>query len=220
MRQNYFFEYVPNAYINLCVDMAGQRANNRFVYDFKAGDKMAAQLCGEWLVRYLTSQYGNLLKDFVVVFAPCSTQWKYNKRFGYLAAMLSASGIMTANEHVHIYGERKPCHNGGSHFVNEQLYHVAIDGDFFKGKQVILFDDLLTSGQTIEDFRAKLEQAGAYVEREIFLARTVHHDPISHRGVLQEMADGFYEAVAHSKRCFPQGVKINKKSNNNYNKVA
>lgn len=126
----------------------------------------------------------------------------------------------TANEHVHIFGERKPTHNGGSHFVNEDIYHVSVDGEYFKGKQVILFDDLLTSGKTIEDFRRKLEAAGAYVEREIFLARTIHHDPISNRGVLQEMAEGFYEAVAHSKRCFPQGVNINKKSNNNYNKVA
>lgn len=197
MRQNYFFEYVPNAYINLCVDKAQQMANNRFVYDFKAGDKEAVQICAEWLVRYLTKQYSSILEDFVVVFAPCSTQWKYNKRFG----------------------ERKPTHNGGSHFVNEDIYHVSVDGEYFKGKQVILFDDLLTSGKTIEDFRSKLEAAGAYVEREIFLARTVHHDPISNRGVLQEMEDGFYEAVARSKRCFPQGVKINQ-TNNNYNKVA
>lgn len=121
---------------------------------------------------------------------------------------------------MHIFGERKPTHNGGSHFVNEDIYHVSVDGEYFKGKQVILFDDLLTSGKTIEDFRRKLEAAGAYVEREIFLARTIHHDPISNRGVLQEMAEGFYEAVAHSKRCFPQGVNIIKKSNNNYNKVA
>lgn len=219
MRQNYFFEYVPNAYLNLCVDKAQQMANNRFVYDFKAGDKMAAQICAEWLVRYLTRQYGNLLKDFVVVFAPCSSQLKYNKRFGYFATILNAAGIMTANEHMSIYGERKPTHNGGSHFVNEDIYHVSVAGEYFKGKQVILFDDLLTSGKTIEDFRSKLEAAGAYVEREIFLARTVHHDPISNRGVLQEMEEGFYEAVARSKRCFPQGVKINK-TNNNYNKVA
>lgn len=220
MRQNYFLEYVPNAYINLCVDKDKQMANNRFVYDFKAGDKEAVQICAEWLVRYLAKQYSSILEDFVVVFAPCSTQWKYAKRFGYLAAILNAAGIATANEHVHIFGERKPTHNGGSHVVNEDIYHVSVDGEYFKGKQVILFDDLLTSGKTIEDFRRKLEAAGAYVEREIFLARTIHHDPISNRGVLQEMAEGFYEAVAHSKRCFPQGVNINKKSNNNYNKVA
>lgn len=67
MKQNYFFEYVPNAYISLCVDKAQQMANNRFVYDFKAGDKKAAHLCAEWLVRYLTKQYSSILEDFVVV---------------------------------------------------------------------------------------------------------------------------------------------------------
>lgn len=135
MKQNYFFEYVPNAYISLCVDKAQQMANNRFVYDFKAGDKKAAHLCAEWLVRYLTRQYSSILEDFVVVFAPCSTQWKYTKRFGYLAAILNAAGIKTANEHVHIFGERKPTHNGGSHVVNEDIYHVSVDGEYFKGKQ-------------------------------------------------------------------------------------
>ena len=43
MRQNYFFEYVPNAYINLCVDKAQQMANNRFIYDFKAGKPAATR---------------------------------------------------------------------------------------------------------------------------------------------------------------------------------
>jgi hypothetical protein len=98
MRQNYFLEYVPNAYISLCVDKAQQMANNRFVYDFKAGDKKAAQICAEWLVRYLTKQYSSILEDFVVVFAPCSTQWKYNKRFGYLAAILNAAGTRHIDE--------------------------------------------------------------------------------------------------------------------------
>ena len=98
------------------------------------------------------------------------------------------------------------------------LFHVSINADFFKGKNVILFDDLLTSGKTIESFKKQLEAAGAYVEREIFVGRTIHHCPISNRGILQEMEEGFYEAVARSKRCFPQGVKINKF--NHINNVA
>lgn len=155
-----------------------------------------------------------MLEDFVVVFAPCSAQWKYYKRFGYLAAILNQAGIKTANEHVRIYGERKPTHNGGSHHVSEELYHVAIDGSYFAGKNVILFDDLLTSGQTINEFKEQLEAAGAYIEREIFVGRTIHHCPISNRGILQEMAEGFYEAVAASKRCYPQGI-YNVKLNNN-----
>lgn len=67
MRQNYFFEYVPNAYLNLCVDKAQQMANNRFIYDFKAGKPAATRFCAELLISYLTRQYSTILKDFVVV---------------------------------------------------------------------------------------------------------------------------------------------------------
>lgn len=210
MRQSYFIEYVPNSYMNLCTDKAQQRANNQFIYDFKNGNRAASRICGKLLMKYLSNRYGNLLSDFVVVFAPCSSQAKYNKRFGYVAAMLKAMNVKTANEHIHIFGERKPLHNGGSHFVNEDVFKVCVDADFFKGKNVILFDDLLTSGKTIEEFKEIIEAAGAYVEEEIFLGRTIHHDPISMRGCLQEMAEGFYDSVARSKRCFPQGVQINK----------
>lgn len=89
MRQNYLVEYVPNAYINLCVDKNQQRANNQLIYDFKAGKAATTRFCAELLISYLRRQYGRLLEDFVVVFAPCSAQWKYNKRFGYLAVILN-----------------------------------------------------------------------------------------------------------------------------------
>lgn len=52
--------------------------------------------------------------------------------------------------------------------MNEDVFKVSVDADFFKGKNVILFDDLLTSGKTIEEFKEKIEAAGAYVEEEIF----------------------------------------------------
>ena len=74
MRQNYLVEYVPNAYINLCVDKNQQKANNQLIYDFKAGKAAATRFCAELLISYLRRQYGSLLEDFVVVFAPCSAQ--------------------------------------------------------------------------------------------------------------------------------------------------
>lgn len=126
MRQSYFIEYVPNSYMNLCTDKAQQRANNQFIYDFKNGNRAATRICGKLLMKYLSNRYGNLLSDFVVVFAPCSSQAKYNKRFGYVAAMLKAMNVKTANEHIHIFGERKPLHNGGSHFVNEDVFKVSV----------------------------------------------------------------------------------------------
>lgn len=47
MRQNYLVEYVPNAYINLCVDKNQQRANNQLIYDFKAGKAATTRFCAE-----------------------------------------------------------------------------------------------------------------------------------------------------------------------------
>lgn len=158
MKQNYFVEYVPNAYINLCVDKNQQRANNQLIYDFKAGKAAATRFCGELLISYLTRQYGSLLDDFVVVFAPCSAQWKYNKRFGYLAAMLNKAGIKTANEHVRIYGERKPTHNGGSHHVSEDIYHVTVDSSFFAGKNVILLMTYLQVVRLSPSLRSSLKK--------------------------------------------------------------
>lgn len=94
MRQNYFFEYVPNAYINLCVDKAKQMANNRFVYDFKAGDKVAVQICAEWLVRYLTKQYSSILEDFVVVLLHAA----HNGNITSDSAILQPSSMQQASQ--------------------------------------------------------------------------------------------------------------------------
>lgn len=65
-------EYVPNAYINLCVDKNQQRANNQLIYDFKAGKAATTRFCAELLISYLRRQYGRLLEDFVVVLHPAA----------------------------------------------------------------------------------------------------------------------------------------------------
>lgn len=59
--------------------------------------------------------------------------------------------------------------------VSERLtkwYGVSTDPDFFNGKNVILFDDLITTGTTAETFAEELEAVGANVLGAMFLART------------------------------------------------
>lgn len=77
MKQNYFLEYVPNAYINLCVDKAQQMANNRFVYDFKAGDKKAAH-------------NGNITSDSAIL-QPSSMQQASQPQMSTFTSLESAS---------------------------------------------------------------------------------------------------------------------------------
>lgn len=75
--------------------------------------------------------------------------------------------------HVTIRGERQALHRTADHVVREcEGYFVNLDADFFRGRKVIVFDDLITSGKTAENFAQMLTEAGAEVVGGIFLART------------------------------------------------
>ena len=50
---------------------------------------------------------------------------------------------------------------------------------FFKGKQVILFDDIITSGHTMLHYKKMLEEWGAKVIAFVALGKT-HYSHISH----------------------------------------
>lgn len=68
---------------------------------------------------------------------------------------------------------REAKHNNAQHIVSESFgYLVSADTDFFEGKNVILFDDLITTGATANEFAEELESAGANVLGAMFLART------------------------------------------------
>ena len=49
---------------------------------------------------------------------------------------------------------------------------MSTDPDFFAGKNVILFDDLITTGTTAEEFAEELAAVDANVIGGLFLART------------------------------------------------
>ena len=46
--------------------------------------------------------------------------------------------------------------------------------DFFKGRYVLLFDDVITSGSSMERMRILLQAAGATVIAGLSLGRTLH----------------------------------------------
>ena len=51
--------------------------------------------------------------------------------------------------------------------------HVVFDKEFFAGRKVIIFDDLVTTGTTAENFAALLQEAGAEVKGALFIAKSV-----------------------------------------------
>ena len=51
---------------------------------------------------------------------------------------------------------------------------ISLDGSFFKNKYVILFDDVITSGKSMERFKQLLESAGATVIGGLSIGKTEH----------------------------------------------
>ena len=67
-------------------------------------------------------------------------------------------------------------HLGGSGMNTNQL---SFDEDFFKGKYVLLFDDVITRGDSMRTFKSKMETLGAIVVGGLALGKTKHERPLS-----------------------------------------
>lgn len=61
----------------------------------------------------------------------------------------------------------------GKHIEDTEV--ISFDADFFQGKQVIVFDDIITRGYSYAKFACQLEKFGASVLGGLFLAKTIIH---------------------------------------------
>ena len=53
--------------------------------------------------------------------------------------------------------------------------NLQFDRDFFKGRYVILFDDIITRGDSMSSFKEKMQQLGAIVIAGVSIGKTKHH---------------------------------------------
>lgn len=68
---------------------------------------------------------------------------------------------------VHINNTVTPKHLGG-----EERPKVTFDKQYFEGKYVFLFDDIITSGKTMLLYKQKLESLGAIVVAGLSIGKT------------------------------------------------
>jgi orotate phosphoribosyltransferase len=83
---------------------------------------------------------------------------------------------MNGYDHVRILEDRLAIHE---HRKDEEKHIERVrvmdfDSDFFKGKYVICFDDVLTTGESWATYAQHLEQLGAHILGGIFLAKTTY----------------------------------------------
>ena len=100
---------------------------------------------------------------------PASTRTKNEARYrDFYTKMNQLCGIQSAYSHIHITSDSTAKHEGGSGNV-----FVSLDKNFFKNKFVLMMDDVVTTGHSLNRYKNLLEQIGARVIGAILIGKTI-----------------------------------------------
>lgn len=122
------------------------------------------------LTYLLDKFFGYQKSRLTLVCIPSSKRIVTERRYkDFSERVCSETGMTNGYHYVHIAEEGEAAHLGG--VVQAQFY---VDSSFFKDKYVMLFDDVITSGKSMEKIKRLLESAGATVIGGLSIGRTKH----------------------------------------------
>lgn len=162
----HFYKYITNSNVSLATDES--RAIRSMVFNFKDGvsHTRVASLMEDFISDVIKKDH---LRNVALVCIPASTVVTNNLRYKrFTDEVCSSLNIANGFDHISIVREKSPKHLGGD--ATEAQY--AFDADFFKNKNIILFDDILTSGRSMRNFTAILERFGASVKYCVTIGKT------------------------------------------------
>ena len=124
----------------------------------------------------LTSTFGiRLLKDLTFVCIPASSAIKTELRYAEFSKRIcEETGMINAYDHITVVSSTTEKKFGGSGICTESL---AFDDNYFKGRYILLFDDVITKGESMLRFKRKMEELGANVIAGFSVGRTKHERP-------------------------------------------
>lgn len=164
------FEYLPTRYEATPRDWEVRR----FIWDFKDGNRSlgAAKVVADRLIK----QFGEGIKQMTFVCIPASSAEKNEKRYHQFSEeVCRLTGAANAFDAITVSGSRLAIHEtkrGAKQVYDAEV--IEFDEQFFNGRQVIVFDDIITRGYSYARFACKLESFGASVIGGLFLAKTIN----------------------------------------------
>lgn len=147
-----------------------QESVRDFIYKFKDGenpDDVAEQIITVLKLCFLQET----ISDITLVCIPASTKEKNRARYEKFSSIIAQEcNMWNAYDHIKIDYDRNAKHNGGE----SDYDNLSFDSSWFEGKDVLIFDDIVTKGNSICKMREKLEGLGANVIGAITLGQTVY----------------------------------------------
>lgn len=172
IRMAFYGYYYPSRYNALLGDE--QRAFCHSLYQFKEGEIHGI----EFFKACMTALQADG-KPYHIMFMPCSDEFKYARRFKRLDWYIGkhrpelTSGLYD----VDVFEERESLHKakGGENRILKRNYRIVGD---IKGKEIIIIDDVMTTGQSVADYKEEIERCGGKVVAAIFYGKTVSVPPL------------------------------------------
>lgn len=167
---SYAFEYLPKRYSATPT----QRTDRSIVYDFKN-----TGICHSKFLNFFSETInqlvGNKKSEYVICFIPASSQDNTLRRYRPLARYLEQlTGVKPSLKAIKRIQDKEPDHwNGKS---GNPLDGISVDASCFRGKKVILVDDVLTRGRTFCTIANELMDRGAVDVYGLFIAKTINPD--------------------------------------------
>ena len=114
-----------------------------------------------------------------LVCIPASTKENNAARYEEFSKRLcEETGMENAYNHIRIIKDGLARNHPDNTTGKSIRPSVEYDKDFFKDKFVLLFDDIITNGDTILNYRKKIDDLGAIVIGGMSLGKTKHERPI------------------------------------------
>jgi ATP-dependent DNA helicase RecQ len=150
-----------------------EEIEREFIWDFKNGERSeeAAKLIANGLYRKLRFIEGlESLYTFCII--PASTEDKTIDRFFHFSeCMVNYLGLENGFDFIKVIEDHEPTKGEKEKDV---MQYLEFDEDNIKGKTIILFDDVITSGETFYQCAKQLKTLGARHVIGTFLGNTAN----------------------------------------------
>lgn len=170
----FWFEYVSNKGVRALgiVRNDHQRHGYSLVWQFKNRHTQAILRVADMVADELLDRYGrDTLADMVFCAIPAHNEATTRARLDpFTERVCRRTGMTDGTRHVHVMGNAPAKHTTGV-YARRSAYRV--DTHVFGHKDVILFDDVKTTGKTAATFAQFVEQYGGNVLGAYFLAKTI-----------------------------------------------
>ena len=110
-----------------------------------------------------------------IIFMPCSSEQTYYSRFSALARSLSKRyNYNTDIDAIQYTNSRSSKHRSQNRDAIESSSNIVISPKII-GKEVIIIDDVITTGTSLQQFTKELHTYGVTIKAAVFLAQTAKY---------------------------------------------